>query len=84
MVHSPPAVVHDLVSSGTLAGTLHGHMDKAVYIPHVYTRMQNRWADSFLQSNGYLGECLHWSLKYVLSMACLVLKMVAIFWELKM
>ncbi len=52
----PPGVLHELVSSGVLAGTLHGHLEKAVYVPHVYTRMQNRWADSFLESNGYLGK----------------------------
>ena len=49
-------VLHELVSGGALAGTLHGHLEKAIYVPLVYTRMQNRWADTFLESNGYLGE----------------------------
>ena len=31
-------------------------MDKAVYIPNVYTQMQNAWTDSFLASSGYLGK----------------------------
>ena len=50
------AVLHELISSGELAGSLHGHLDKAVYIPDVYTKMQNRWTDSFLSSSGYLGR----------------------------
>ena len=50
------AVVHKLISSGQLHGSLHGHGDKAVYIPQVYIHMQNKWSDSFLSSNGYLGR----------------------------
>lgn len=50
------AVLHELIASEQLAGTLRGRLDKAVYIPHVYTQSQNKWADSFLATNGYLGE----------------------------
>ena len=49
-------MLHNLLSSGQLLGSLHGHGDKALYTPKVYTRMQNKWADSFLASNGYLGK----------------------------
>ena len=54
-VNFPVAVVQDLISSGQLAGSLRGRMDKAVYIPNIYTQMQSAWTDSFLASNGYLG-----------------------------
>lgn len=49
------AVLQELISSGQLAGSLRGRMDKAVYVPNIYTRMQNAWIDSFLASSGYLG-----------------------------
>ena len=49
------AILQELISSGQLAGSLRGRLDKAVYIPHVYTQMQNAWTDSFLASSGYLG-----------------------------
>lgn len=49
------AVLQELISSGQLAGSLRGRLDKAVYVPHVYTEMQNAWTDSFLASSGYLG-----------------------------
>ena len=49
------AVLHQLISSEGLAGDIKGRQDKAVYIPHVYIRNQNKWADSFLDTNGYLG-----------------------------
>lgn len=52
------AVLHELVSAGELVGSVHGHQDKAMYIPGVYTQMQNRWIDSFLSASGYLGEHL--------------------------
>lgn len=51
----PVAVLQELISSGQLAGSLRGRMDKAVYIPTVYTQMQSAWTDSFLASSGYLG-----------------------------
>ena len=51
-------VLHDLVSSVQLAGTVHGRGDKALYIPSIYTQMQNQWADNFLATNGYLGNTL--------------------------
>lgn len=47
--------MHELITSGQLAGILHGVADKAVYIPDIYTRTQNKWVDNFLASNGYLG-----------------------------
>ena len=50
--------MHELISCGQLAGVLRGVADKAVYIPDVYTRSQNKWVDSFLASNGYLGEAI--------------------------
>lgn len=50
------AVLHELISSGQLAGTLHGRSEKAIYIPHIYTHNQNQWVDNFLISNGYLGR----------------------------
>ena len=50
------AVLHELIASEQLAGTLRGRLDKAVYIPHVYTQSQNKWTDSFLATNGYLGK----------------------------
>lgn len=49
------AVLHKLISCGQLRGSLHGHGEKALYVPAIYTRRQNKWADSFLSSNGYLG-----------------------------
>ena len=52
------AVLHELISAGELVGSVHGHQDKAMYIPGVYTQMQNRWIDSFLSASGYLGEHL--------------------------
>ena len=50
------AILHKLTSSNDLLGSLHGHGEKAVYVPEIYIQMQNKWADSFLLSNGYLGE----------------------------
>ena len=52
------AVLQELISSGQLAGSLRGRLDKAIYIPNVYTEMQNAWTDSFLASSGYLGESI--------------------------
>lgn len=49
-------MLHKLISAGQVHGSLYGHGDKAVYIPDVYVRMQNKWSDSFLASNGYLGK----------------------------
>jgi hypothetical protein len=48
------SVLHELISSGEIAGMLHGRTDKAIYIPHVFSQMQNKWIDSFLNDNGYL------------------------------
>ena len=49
-------MLHELVSTGQLSGIVHGHSDKALYIPNIYTQMQNQWVDNFLASNGYLGK----------------------------
>ncbi|KAH3737386.1 hypothetical protein DPMN_043978 [Dreissena polymorpha] len=50
------AIVEDLVKAGRLAGSLSGgRQDKATYIPHIYTKSQNNWVDSFYKQNGYLG-----------------------------
>lgn len=54
------AVLHKLVSSRQLHGSLHGHGDKAIYIPDIFIRMQNKWSDSFLSSNGYLGRRMNY------------------------
>ena len=51
------AVLHQLISSEELAGDLQGRQEKAVYIPHVYIHNQNKWTDSFLAANEYLGTC---------------------------
>ena len=51
------AVLHELISSEQLAGSLRGRMERAVYVPYIYTNNQNKWADSFLAANGYLGKC---------------------------
>lgn len=61
----PVAVLQELISSGQLAGLLRGRMDKAVYIPNVYTQMQNAWTDSFLASSGYLGTLYVCNHKYL-------------------
>lgn len=50
------AVLRELIRDGELVGALYGRADKEVYIPGVYTQLQNQWVDSFLASNGYLGE----------------------------
>ena len=49
------AVLNELISTGQLLASIHGRMEKAVYIPDVYIKLQNSWVDSFLASNGYLG-----------------------------
>ena len=49
-------MLHELVSTSQLSGIVHGHSDKALYIPNIYTQMQNQWVDNFLASNGYLGK----------------------------
>ena len=68
------AVLQALISSGELAGSLRGRMDKAVYIPNVYTQMQNAWADSFLASSAYLGihTCICVCLYLMIHSSCLV------------
>ncbi|XP_052238485.1 E3 UFM1-protein ligase 1 homolog [Dreissena polymorpha] len=49
------SIVEDLVKAGRLAGSLSGgRQDKATYIPHIYTKSQNNWVDSFYKQNGYL------------------------------
>ena len=60
MLYLYAAVLHKLIASGELCGCLRGHGDKALYVPDVYIRMQNKWSDSFLSSNGYLGRHKCW------------------------
>ena len=47
------------MSSGQLSGSVHGRSDQAIYIPSIFTDMQNQWIDNFLSANGYLGELFH-------------------------
>eukprot|EP00795_Rhopilema_esculentum_P017681 gene17681-9336_t len=48
------SVLEKLVSSGRLAGTIQGKLDKAVFIPDLYTRTLNTWVSSIFQQNGYI------------------------------
>lgn len=49
-------VLHSMISSGEVCGTLKGQGEKSVFIPKVYISLQDKWVDSFFLSNGYLGE----------------------------
>ena len=53
------AVLQQLISDRDICGYLKGRQDKAVYIPHIYVHNQNKWADSFLEANGFLGNVAH-------------------------
>lgn len=66
------AVLHKLISSGQLRGSLHGHGDKSTYTPGVYIHMQNKWADSFFSSNGYLGKIFDSIQRHNLYVPCFV------------
>lgn len=77
LVVSTVAVLHKLISSRHVCGTLRGYGDKAVYIPIVYVHKQNKWADSFFQSNGYLGNLCYSDESKVISCNCLWLSILA-------
>lgn len=49
-------VLEKLVSSGRLAGTIQGRLDKAVFIPDIYTQTLNAWISSIFQQDGYIGK----------------------------
>ena len=50
-------IVHELVSSGRLAGSMvGGRQDKTLFVPDIYTKAQNEYVDNFLKQNGYLGK----------------------------
>ena len=53
---SLPAILNELISSGELAGSIHGRGLRAIFIPTVYSQMQSQWVDRFLDDNGYLGK----------------------------
>ncbi|NXC93168.1 UFL1 ligase, partial [Certhia familiaris] len=49
------SLLEELVNAGRLKGTVvGGRQDKAVFIPDIYSRTQNKWVDSFFKQNGYL------------------------------
>ncbi|NXN86598.1 UFL1 ligase, partial [Bombycilla garrulus] len=49
------SLLEELVNAGRLKGTVvGGRQDKAVFVPDIYTRTQNKWVDSFFKQNGYL------------------------------
>ncbi|NXW71716.1 UFL1 ligase, partial [Hirundo rustica] len=49
------SLLEELVNSGRLKGTVvGGRQDKAVFVPDIYSRTQNKWVDSFFKQNGYL------------------------------
>ena len=49
--------MEELLSQGRLAGSINsGRLEKALYVPEIYTRSQNNWVDSFYKQNGYLGK----------------------------
>jgi hypothetical protein len=48
------SVIQELVSNGRLAGSIQGHLDKAVFVPEIYATTQTAWIESFFQQNGYL------------------------------
>lgn len=51
------ALLEELVNAGRLKGTVvGGRQDKAVFVPDIYSRTQNKWVDSFFKQNGYLGN----------------------------
>ena len=50
------AILNELISSGELAGSIHGRGLRAIFIPTVYSQMQSQWVDRFLDDNGYLGK----------------------------
>ncbi|KAL4233241.1 E3 UFM1-protein ligase 1 [Mactra antiquata] len=47
-------ILEELVNTKVLAGSISGRLDKATYIPHIYTKSQNEWVDNFFRQNGYL------------------------------
>ncbi|XP_057209113.1 E3 UFM1-protein ligase 1 isoform X2 [Triplophysa rosa] len=49
------SVLEELVNSGRLKGSVAGgRLDKAIYIPDIYSKTQSTWVESFLKQNGYL------------------------------
>eukprot|EP00118_Oscarella_pearsei_P016891 m.164755 g.164755 ORF g.164755 m.164755 type:complete len:59 (+) comp38886_c2_seq13:839-1015(+) len=46
---------------------MQGRMEKAIFVPEVYTRTQSDWISSFFKQNGYIGGCAPSSL---LAFAC--------------
>ncbi|XP_011403614.1 PREDICTED: E3 UFM1-protein ligase 1-like [Amphimedon queenslandica] len=48
------STLNELISSGDLSGSVHGRGMRAIFIPAVYSQMQNQWVDRFLDDNGYL------------------------------
>ncbi|NXH53878.1 UFL1 ligase, partial [Rhabdornis inornatus] len=49
------SLLEELVNTGRLKGTVvGGRQDKAVFVPDIYSRTQNKWVDSFFKQNGYL------------------------------
>uniref|UniRef100_A0A8D2QLG5 E3 UFM1-protein ligase 1 n=1 Tax=Zosterops lateralis melanops TaxID=1220523 RepID=A0A8D2QLG5_ZOSLA len=49
------SLLEELVNAGRLKGTVvGGRQDKAVFVPDIYSRTQNKWVDSFFKQNGYL------------------------------
>jgi hypothetical protein len=52
------SVIQELVSNGRLAGSIQGHLDKAVFVPEIYATTQTAWIESFFQQNGYLGQTI--------------------------
>ncbi|KAI1241074.1 hypothetical protein IHE44_0009534 [Lamprotornis superbus] len=52
---TPVTLLEELVNAGRLKGTVvGGRQDKAVFVPDIYSRTQNKWVDSFFKQNGYL------------------------------
>uniref|UniRef100_A0A8D2NPD6 E3 UFM1-protein ligase 1 n=1 Tax=Zosterops lateralis melanops TaxID=1220523 RepID=A0A8D2NPD6_ZOSLA len=51
------SLLEELVNAGRLKGTVvGGRQDKAVFVPDIYSRTQNKWVDSFFKQNGYLED----------------------------
>ncbi|RMC13213.1 hypothetical protein DUI87_10747 [Hirundo rustica rustica] len=55
LIQAYTSLLEELVNSGRLKGTVvGGRQDKAVFVPDIYSRTQNKWVDSFFKQNGYL------------------------------
>ena len=54
------AVIDSLLEAKQIHGSISGRQAAtSTYVPYIYTKAQNEWADNFYRQNGYLGKSFH-------------------------